>query len=97
MVGKVSFVSRSADPATRTFSVEMTVDNADLAIRDGETATIAIEAEGARAHLLSSSTLTLNDEGLKHLKDLTAKSADELRQERYDKFRAMGEFEGAVD
>lgn len=61
--GKVSFVSRSADPLTRTFAVELTVDNADLTIRDGETAEIAIEAEGAKAHFLSQSTLTLNDEG----------------------------------
>ena len=34
---------------------------------------------------------------LKNLKDLCKKSADEIRNERYDKFRAMGEFEGVVE
>ncbi|WP_240705084.1 efflux RND transporter periplasmic adaptor subunit [Pacificoceanicola onchidii] len=63
VVGEVSFVSRSADPVTRTFLVELTVDNSDLSIRDGQTAEIAIEAEGAPAHLLPQSALALNDEG----------------------------------
>ncbi|WP_245189105.1 efflux RND transporter periplasmic adaptor subunit [Mameliella alba] len=61
--GEVTFVSRSADPTTRTFLVELSVDNSDLTIRDGETAEVAIEAEGAKAHLLPQSTLTLNDQG----------------------------------
>ncbi|MFZ7089558.1 efflux RND transporter periplasmic adaptor subunit [Primorskyibacter sp. 2E233] len=63
VVGKVSFVSRSADPVTRTFRVELTVDNSDLTIRDGQTAEIAIEAEGAPGHLVPQSALTLDDEG----------------------------------
>jgi multidrug efflux system membrane fusion protein len=61
--GTVSFVSRSADATTRTFRVELTVPNPELTIRDGQTADIAIEAEGARAHLVAQSTLTLDDEG----------------------------------
>ena len=61
--GRVSFLSRSADPATRTFRVEIAVDNADLSIRDGQTAEILIAAQGARAHLIPQSALTLNDEG----------------------------------
>ena len=61
--GTVSFVSRSADALTRTFRIEMTVPNADLTLRDGQTAEIAVEAEGAPAHLLPQSALTLDDEG----------------------------------
>nr|WP_245710768.1 efflux RND transporter periplasmic adaptor subunit [Citreimonas salinaria] len=61
--GEVTFVSRSADPVTRTFRLELTVDNPDLAIRDGQTAEIGIEADGALAHLLPQSTLTLDDDG----------------------------------
>lgn len=61
--GRVTFVSRSADQATRTFEVEISVDNADLAIRDGQTAEIAIAADGAKAHKLPQSSLTLNNEG----------------------------------
>ncbi|EBA16349.1 efflux transporter, RND family, MFP subunit [Roseobacter sp. SK209-2-6] len=61
--GKVTFVSRAADPATRTFEVEISVPNPDLAIRDGQTADIAISADGATAHKLPQSSLTLNNEG----------------------------------
>lgn len=63
LLGKVTFVSRSADPVTRTFRVEITLPNPDMAIRDGQTVEIGIEAEGAPAHLIAQSTLTLNDEG----------------------------------
>lgn len=61
--GRVTFLSRSADPTTRTFRVEIKVPNTDLSIRDGQTAEILIGAAGADAHLLPQSALTLNDEG----------------------------------
>ena len=62
--GTVTFLSRSADPQTRTFRVEIAVDNAGLTIRDGQTADILIMAPGQMAHLVPSSALTLNDEGI---------------------------------
>ncbi|OAN81171.1 efflux transporter periplasmic adaptor subunit [Jannaschia sp. EhC01] len=62
--GEVTFLSRSADDRTRTFRVEITVPNSDLAIRDGQTADILVQTEGTAAHLLPASSLTLNDEGL---------------------------------
>jgi multidrug efflux system membrane fusion protein len=61
--GQVTFVSRSADQATRTFEVEISVANPDLAIRDGQTADIAISAQGTNAHKLPQSALTLNNDG----------------------------------
>ncbi|MBY6081591.1 efflux RND transporter periplasmic adaptor subunit [Ruegeria arenilitoris] len=61
--GRVTFLSRSADETTRTFEVEITVPNPELLIRDGQTASIRIAAEGAKAHLLPQSALTLNNEG----------------------------------
>lgn len=63
VVGEVVFLSRSADPETRTFRVEIEVDNSDLSIRDGQTAEIAIASAGVQAHIISQSSLTLNDEG----------------------------------
>lgn len=63
VVGNVTFLSRSADERTRTFRVEITVDNADYAIRDGQTADILVSTEGTLAHLLPASAMTLNDEG----------------------------------
>lgn len=61
--GRVTFLSRSADPTTRTFEVEVTVPNDELLIRDGQTATIGISSDGTQAHLLPQSSLTLNNDG----------------------------------
>ncbi|MFV0336111.1 MAG: efflux RND transporter periplasmic adaptor subunit [Tropicimonas sp.] len=63
IAGEVTFLSRSADPQTRTFRVEIAVPNAARAIRDGQTADIAIAAAGESAHLLPGSALTLDDGG----------------------------------
>ena len=63
LLGEVSFISRSADPATRTFRVDINVPNPDQSIRDGQTAEIAIASDGVQAHLIPQSSLTLNDEG----------------------------------
>jgi len=63
VLGKVTFVSRSSDPVTRTFRVEITVDNADLTIRDGETAEIGIALDGQKGHLLPQHVLTLDMDG----------------------------------
>ncbi|MCG6884106.1 MAG: efflux RND transporter periplasmic adaptor subunit [Silicimonas sp.] len=63
VIGEVTFLSRSADPTTRTFRVDVEVSNADMSIRDGQTAEIAIEADGETAHLLPQSALTLDDSG----------------------------------
>ena len=64
VVGELTFISRSADPLTRTFKVEVTVPNEDLSIRDGATAEIYIGLNGETGHLLPQSALTLNDQGV---------------------------------
>lgn len=63
VAGRVTFLSRSADPATRTFRVEVTVPNAGLEIRDGQTAEMLIASASVRAHLLPASCLTLDNDG----------------------------------
>ena len=72
--GEVTFISRSADPQTRTFRIELEVPNPDLMIRDGQTAEIVIAAEGKEAHFLPQSVLTLNDEGTLGVRVVTADS-----------------------
>ena len=62
--GAVTFISRSADPDTRTFRLEITADNEDLSIRDGSTAEIFITSKSEEAHLVPQSALTLDDDGL---------------------------------
>ncbi|QUJ77285.1 efflux RND transporter periplasmic adaptor subunit [Sulfitobacter albidus] len=61
--GRVTFLSRSADPQTRTFEVEIEVPNPDLRIRDGQTAEILIASDSTQAHLIPPSAMTLNSEG----------------------------------
>ena len=63
VAGRVTFLSRSADPTTRTFRVDVEVPNPDFSISDGQTAEIAIQSAGTTAHLLPQSALTLNDNG----------------------------------
>lgn len=63
IVGRVTFLSRSADALTRTFRVEVEVPNTGLAIRDGQTVEILIASEGTSAHLLPQSSLTLSNDG----------------------------------
>ncbi len=62
--GRVTFLSRSADELTRTFRVEVTVENSDLAISDGQTAEILVASDGRTAHLIAQSSLTLDDDGV---------------------------------
>ncbi len=63
IAGEVVFVGRSADPETRTFRVDIAVPNPEGRLRDGQTAEIAVAADGAKAHLVPASALTLDDSG----------------------------------
>lgn len=64
VLGSVTFLAHAADPATRTFRVEVTVPNTDLRIRDGMSAEILVGARAMMGHLVPGSALTLNDEGV---------------------------------
>ncbi len=61
--GNVSFISKSADPSTRTFRLEVTAPNSQELISDGQTVEITVGSKGKSAHLLPSSSLTLNANG----------------------------------
>ncbi len=61
--GTIRYVSPVADEATRTFLVELEVDNSDGALRAGGTAELYIPAESIMAHRISPSLLTLDDAG----------------------------------
>ncbi|CAM3469172.1 efflux RND transporter periplasmic adaptor subunit [Thalassospira profundimaris] len=61
--GIVRYTARVSDNDTRTFRVEVEIDNADLRIPDGMTAELEIPVGTKRAHLVTSSVLTLNDAG----------------------------------
>jgi multidrug efflux system membrane fusion protein len=62
--GKIRFVSTTADPATRTFRIELEVENQDHSLRDGMTAEIRIAVGQSYLHLVSPAVLTLDDDGV---------------------------------
>lgn len=94
--GKVSFLSRAADQTTRTFLVEIEVPNADLKLRDGQTADILIEADGAMAHLLPQSALTLNDEGTLGVRIVAADGTAQFTPVRLLRDSAQGVWLGGL-
>ncbi|WP_375205639.1 efflux RND transporter periplasmic adaptor subunit [Hyphococcus sp.] len=61
--GVVRFVASSADPATRTFDIELEVPNEEGALRDGVTAEFTVFAQERSAHRVPRAALVLNDEG----------------------------------
>lgn len=61
--GKVSFVGKQSDPVTRTYPVEITVDNGDYSIRSGLTVNVRIGLGEVSAHQVSPALFTLGDAG----------------------------------
>ncbi len=61
--GRIRYVAPVADEATRTFTVELEVDNGDGALRAGGTAELRIPGETVLAHRIAPSLLTLDDDG----------------------------------
>ena len=61
--GKLTFVSKSASPDTRTFIVESQIENPKGLVKDGLTANMTIEIDKVQAHKISPSILLLNDGG----------------------------------
>jgi len=70
--GIIRYIAPVADEATRTFNVELEIDNADGALRAGMTAELSIPAETLFAHKISPSLLTLDEQG-----NLGVKTVDE--------------------
>ena len=61
--GTIRYVAPVADAATRTFTVELEVDNGSGTLRAGGTAELQVPAERVLAHRISPSLLTLDHAG----------------------------------
>ena len=61
--GAISFISRTADPQTRTYRVEATLSTAGVSVRDGLTAQITIPQQEVMAHRITPAVLALDDAG----------------------------------
>lgn len=62
-VGSITYKSAVADPKTRTFEIELRIDNEDRSISQGMTAEMTIPLRKEKAHFVSPAVLTLSDEG----------------------------------
>ena len=70
--GKINYISKSANPSTRTYKVEALVENKNGLIREGLTADMMVPLQNLKAHLIPSYLLSLNDAGdlgIKIIKD----------------------------
>ena len=70
--GTVRFVARDADPATRTYRIEISVRNPGGAVRSGFSADVKIDAGVGPAHLAPVSALVLDAQGRQGLRYLVA-------------------------
>jgi multidrug efflux system membrane fusion protein len=72
LTGELTHIARRADPSTRTFYVEATLDNPERHRLAGASATLMILLDERSVHRLSPALLVLDDEGqlsVKHLDD----------------------------
>lgn len=63
LTGLVRFITAAADPQTRTFKVELEIENPGMKIEQGITAGVVLPLPEAYAHKLSAGVFTLNDDG----------------------------------
>jgi len=61
--GLLSYVSKTADSRTRTFRIELEINNSNFEVKDGITAELFIPTKKVKAHLIPPSSLTLDSEG----------------------------------
>lgn len=70
--GTVNYVSRQANDVTRTFRIDIWIDNPNMEIPAGLTAEAELSGGSRKAHKIPSSALTLNDEGKLGVQTLNA-------------------------
>ena len=61
--GRITFIAAAANQETRTFRMEMTLNNSDHQIKEGLTAKLKIPVQEASAYKVSPSILSLSDDG----------------------------------
>jgi len=69
-IGAVTFISPTAETATRTFEFTIEADNSDFTFKSGITTSIIIEGSKLLAHKIPPSILTLKDDGTVGVKGL---------------------------
>ncbi|MDT8427145.1 MAG: efflux RND transporter periplasmic adaptor subunit [Pseudomonadales bacterium] len=78
--GKVTYIARAADPASRSYRIEVEVSPGDVALRQGVTAEIFVTGRQIRAHMVTPSALTLDDNGLIGVKTVNRDNVVEFHE-----------------
>ena len=78
--GRIRYVAPVADEATRTFDVELEIDNANGRLRAGGTAELMLSAGTVLAHRVSPALLTLDDSGNVGIKLVNDRGEVEFRE-----------------
>jgi len=63
VTGTVAFIEPVANPATRTFEMEMTIPNEDYTLKAGVSATLNLKIGEAMASLVPSGVMAIDDDG----------------------------------
>ena len=77
--GTLRYIAPSADPATRTYRIEVEAANPGYRIREGITADIAIEMDTRMAHFVTPALLSLADDGTIGLKTVDGENRVRFR------------------
>lgn len=77
--GTLRYIAPSADPAARTYRIEVEAANPGHRIREGITADIAVEVRTTMAHFVTPALLSLADDGAIGLKTVDARNRVRFR------------------
>ena len=77
--GLVTYVARAADPISRSYRIEIEVDEKYENLRDGITAELMVDGEEIFAYRIPSSSLTLDDQGIVGVKVINSNSVVQFK------------------
>jgi multidrug efflux system membrane fusion protein len=78
VTGRISFISHASDAITRTYRIEVSIDNPSFELRDGLSAQLTLPGSVLMAHKTSPALLSLDDAGVVGVKVVNASSMVEF-------------------
>lgn len=80
VAGNVTFVASTAEPGTRTYQLEVKLDNRDRVVPSGITAQIILPVETVTAQKISPALLVLDDEGAMGVRTVNSEAVVEFNK-----------------
>ena len=84
--GELTYISRAADPTSRSYAIEVEIAGSENSIRQGITAEIFVAASETPAQLIPPSALTMNDAGA-----IGVKLIDQTNVVQFAEVKVIGE------